>query len=155
MWSGVATFAGVALFTATIVLGVSGILIVQLVGWAIAVALLTVAVRRLGGRRTVVVGGLAVVSAVLIVSSGMAVSASVGGPLTLGVDLGTSWAIGVMAIPVPAGLGVREGAMAVLADADAAMVLAASALHRLAATAADALIGGAGIVLWRRSRHTE
>lgn len=151
--SGVATFAGVTFFTAAVALGVSGILVLQLVGLAFASALLAVAVRRLGTRRTAVVGGMAVGSAAFIVASGVAVSASVGASINLGFDIGTSWAIGVMAIPVPAGLGVREGVMTVVADDAAAVVLAVSALHRVATTAADALVGGAGILLWRRSRR--
>ena len=62
-------------------------------------------------------------------------------------------AIGILAVFVPSGLGVREGVIVVLASPiiGASAAIFAAILARLIATAADALVAlVAALVLWKR-----
>jgi len=82
-----------------------------------------------------------------IVVSGVVVSLALGGSgWSDGQAVGLSWAVGVFAVPVPAGLGVREAMMTLLGGTDAAPLAAA---HRLVTFLVDVLVGVAGFTILR------
>jgi glycosyltransferase 2 family protein len=65
-----------------------------------------------------------------------------------------SWAAGLVVVIVPAGAGIREGALTLLLapTMGSATALTLALLGRLALTLADAVFAGVGLVLTRRAR---
>lgn len=92
-------------------------------------------------------GGIA---AAFMVGSGAAVSSALGlDGLRVGRAVGAAWGFGVIAIPVPSGLGVREASLTILLAGDGAAVAAS---HRLVTLVADVVMGAAGIGVFTRMR---
>jgi hypothetical protein len=82
----------------------------------------------------------------LIAGSGAAIGFALGrDPLSMGRAVGAAWGTGVLAVPVPGGLGVREAALTLLEGAEAAPV---AAMHRLVTLSTDVLLG-IGAILYR------
>ena len=149
---GVGIYVAATLFAAAAALSIADASAIRFVGIAGVGALLIAAVVRLGFQRAIRACSLAAGAAAFVVLSGMAIARSLGAGSSLGLDLATGWGMGVLAVPVPAGLGVREGVLSVVSDSEPGVTVAASALHRIATTLADGIIGGLGILWWRRSR---
>jgi hypothetical protein len=61
-----------------------------------------------------------------------------------------AWGVGVAAVPVPGGLGVREAALTVILGDDAAPI---AATHRLITLVSDATLGFTAMVYTRRRRR--
>ena len=148
MFRGVGVYVGVTLFAAATALALSAVPVLVIPAALVMVTLFTLGARSIGFGRVSVAASLAGLSGGFVLVSGLLTAAAIGSDLQLGRELATVWGIGVLAIPVPAGLGVREGAIALLSTSDPGTVLAVATLHRLATTVADGCVGAFG--LWGR-----
>ena len=105
---------------------------------------------KLGPRQALISLGWSVVAVFLLASSGAAVAAALGfEPARAGRAVGAAWGLGVAAIPVPSGIGVREATLTVLLAEQGAAVAAA---HRLVTLGVDVAVG-TGALLWRGRHH--
>jgi hypothetical protein len=91
---------------------------------------------------------LATLTVSLIAGSGACVAMAVGlSPFDAARAVAGGWGAGVLAVPVPGGLGVREAAIMVVGGSDAA---ALAAIHRLVTLTTDVVLGAGVLVLSRR-----
>lgn len=146
----VGEFAAVAAMAAGIGMGVSGSWFVGLVGLLAALAVVAIVVRLLGVVVAVRIGlaGLAVVS--LIVVSGALLGIALGlDSLDSGQTVVAAWGVGVLAVPVPAGIGVRELYFSLAEGGETGVQLAIA--HRTLTLFVDVAVGSVG--LWLSSRR--
>ena len=143
---------------ATLVSALAGVLIAAPRNLRIALAMTLTLVaafgyQRLGARRLLRKGALVAGVALLIAASGSAVALSLDlDPALAGRAVAGGWGIGVLALPVPSGLGVREAAIALLAGPELAAV---AVLHRLVTFVTDLSLGVLAVVLRSRFRRSD
>ncbi len=97
--------------------------------------------------RSLVFGSLA--TAGVAISGAMAGAALGLEPIQSGREITGAWGFGVLAIPVPAGIGMRELYLSFSASPDAAAQL--GLVHRVLTMAADAVVGLVGFLSIRRN----
>ena len=132
-----------------------------LLAYSIGACLVVIILRvsgRFGFSRVVLPPVPTVLVALMLAASGLAVwgiaysgalAAIVGGDIELGgvSVFGAGWLTGYLALPIPAGIGVREAALAALSDQPSSLVVAASVVVRLAVAAAEVAL--AAVALFR------
>lgn len=94
----------------------------------------------------VVVAGIALSGA--LVGTGLGIEATASGREVVG-----GWGLGVLAVPIPAGLGVREAYIGMVGAEDWGPVLALT--HRVITIGGDVIAGLAGMALARRQMSRE
>jgi uncharacterized membrane protein YbhN (UPF0104 family) len=98
-----------------------------------------------------VVGGIALLFLIRSVGgdAGLETAPFLGGTAAVGAI------VAVLSVLAPSGLGVREASMygLMLAVASAPVALGATVLNRLAITLVEAVLLGAGVLVWRSDRH--
>ena len=148
--SGIGRFAGVVLIAAALGLGASGR------GVSIAIALIVGAVvlgltwRSSGQSAAARVVGLGLGVAIGISLSGAALGAGLGMEAgQVGREIAGAWGLGVLIVPVPAGIGVRELYLSLGATSDATAQLAIA--HRSMTLVIDVAFGLLGVLITRAS----
>ncbi len=117
---------------------------------ATAIALAAVAKIR-GNRAAALTLAAGATAAVLLGASGAVIGFAVGaGGFEWARAVAAGWGAGVLALPVPAGLGVREAVFAVMGPVETGAVVAAA--HRTATVAIDVVVGGTALWIHHRAR---
>ncbi len=165
IWQGIPTAAersiGGYLTYAVVTLGAAGVGLLLsrqtlIVGFGVA---LCAALFFLGAKyrsvSTAAQVGLVIVTAVLLLAaSGAAIGMTYGlDPFTWGRDMAAAWSLGVLSIPIPAGLGIRELALTGLSDADVASVALVATSHRAVTLFGDVAAGAIGLIAYSRMRR--
>lgn len=147
----VARFAVGAFASAGFGLAVSGRGLATISGVVVTVVSFTFAWRawgRLEASRLTVLAGVA---AIAVFVSGALVGLGAGiDPWWSASEVSGAWGFGVMAVPVPAGLGIRELFLSLSAMPVAAAEL--GVVHRVVTLVTDAVVGGIGILGVMRRR---
>ena len=149
--SAVFTFALGVLAAAGLGLAVSGRLISVVLGVGAFVTAIGVAWRAWGMKVAIRVGLLSLLVMAFVAVSGALVGAGAGlGAAWAAREIAGAWGLGVLVLPVPAGLGIRELFLSL------SEIPAASAqlglVHRVVTLAVDVLVGGVGFMLAARRR---
>lgn len=123
---------------------------VRLAALAAAGAAVVVYGWRLGAPSALLLSVAGGVAAGCMVGSGAAISSALDlESLQVGRAVGAAWGFGVIAVPVPSGLGVREASLTILLAGDGAVV---ATTHRLVTLVSDVVMGAVGIGLLTRQR---
>lgn len=122
-------------------------------GWVLVatsialVCLIAVSGARLGWRFTAKGVFWAGVAALLMITSGALVAVGLGMDfVSVGRAVGAAWGFGVLAVPVPSGIGIREASMTLLLSEQGPPVAAA---HRLLTLVVDVVVGSSAVLLGR------
>jgi uncharacterized membrane protein YbhN (UPF0104 family) len=81
---------------------------------------------------------------------GVLAGSSPGGVASATGAFAAAWAIGYLAVPFPAGLGIREAVLIALLPTDPALLIAAAAVHRLVSMCAEVAMAALTTAVARR-----
>ena len=144
-------FAFGVLTAAGLGLAVSGRMFAVLLGLGVIATALGVGWRSWGLRYAVRMALLAILIVLGVAMSGAVVGAGAHlDPWWSARQISGAWGLGVLAVPVPAGLGIRELFLS-LSDMPAASAQI-GLVHRVVTLAVDTLVGGIGFLLATRRR---
>lgn len=150
----VGRFVLVVVLAAGAALLASGHLWSTLVGATVTVMAVWLGNRAWGGRAVIWFLSIGVSAALAIGVSGGILGAAMGiGFVESARDIGAAWGLGVVAVPVPAGLGVRELYLSV--GSDSALSIGLGLAHRMVSLGADAIVGWVGLTAFSVRRSTE
>jgi len=153
--SGYLTYGAVTLGAASVGLLLSRRPLIVAAGFAFCAILLFAGFRSASPATTVTVALLVVVAVVCLAASAAAVGSMYGlDPATWGRDLAAAWGVGVLSIPVPAGLGIRELALTGFSEADTATIALVATSHRSVTLVGDVAAGVVGLIAHARVRRS-
>lgn len=148
--SAVAKFAAGVVLAGGFALVTSGVLIWAASGTAVVLVVVVFVGRQWGPRELRRLMSIAILGFVAILGSGFLLGLSLGfDAWGAARDVAGAWGLGVLVVPVPAGLGVREIYFAASAASETGAALAVA--HRTVTLIADACVGSLGFVLLRRA----
>lgn len=149
----VARFTSAGFLAAGVSLIISGRLLSSMLGVAAVVVTFGLSVRYLGSKVALRVALVSFIVSVGVATSGAFVGSSLGlDAVSAGREVAGAWGFGILVVPVPAGLGVRELYLSLASEAALGPNLALT--HRAMTLAVDFAIGSIGIWLshWRADR---
>lgn len=151
---GVASYGLSVLLAASLALAISGLPLATVSGAVAAFIVAGFVWYRQGAALTLRMTTTALIAVFALALSGAALATAFDvDPLTTGTRVSAAWGAGVWAVPVPAGLGVREAFLAITSGPDLAPLVAT---HRLVTLVADVVLGllGLGLLKVQRGANT-
>ncbi|MGD2101697.1 MAG: hypothetical protein PVG83_05620 [Acidimicrobiia bacterium] len=148
-WRALTRFTGVVFAAAGIGLAVSGGTIAVIAGVSVVAVTLTICIRFLSPGEAASVGLVSAVTVISIVLSGAFLGWGLGiDPMASGRDVVGAWGLGALAVPIPAGVGIREFYFSVTNDPDVGAQLAIG--FRAVTLIVDVVVGSLGLWMsWR------